>query len=239
MAIAGISLGAAGSLVNVIAVLIALLLPAVQSARDAAQRSQSANNLKQIGLAMHNYHDVTRSFPAGGYYNSKGQGQHSWQTMLLPYVEQAQVYAQVNFNSPWDDAVNANAMKVIVPQYLMPAPEKSTDANGRGLSAYAANSKVLGKNTRVRISDIVDGTSNTILAGEVASEHKAWGDPSNVRDPADGINKGGGTFGRPSGLGVQFLLGDGSIRFLNNDTDPKVLEALSTPAGGEIVSPGF
>ena len=82
--------------IAIIAILIALLLPAVQQAREAARRSQCKNNMKQIGLALHNYHDVFTTFPIGGLKNSRGP---NWRVGLLPYMDQAPAYNQVSFAS--------------------------------------------------------------------------------------------------------------------------------------------
>ena len=92
--------------IAIIAVLIALLLPAVQAAREAARRSQCVNNLKQLGLAMHNYESTHQSFPLGGNngpggpttYDNRYWGAWSTQTMLLPYMEQTAIYQAINFN---------------------------------------------------------------------------------------------------------------------------------------------
>ena len=83
------------------AVLVALLLPAVQQARMAARTVQSKNNLKQIGLAMHNYYDVYGMFPPGGIYTKNNEPYNSWMTSILPFVEQAGLYNQIDFNQPW------------------------------------------------------------------------------------------------------------------------------------------
>jgi prepilin-type N-terminal cleavage/methylation domain-containing protein len=87
--------------IAIIGVLIALLLPAVQSAREAARRSQCSNNLKQIGIALHNYHDAVGAFPTSimgwGYDNATGEHRASWIAMTLPYLEQTSVYNSINF----------------------------------------------------------------------------------------------------------------------------------------------
>jgi len=89
--------------IAIIGVLIALLLPAVQAAREAARRSQCTNNLKQLGIALHNYHDTVGSFPTSFWratpdYSVIGRWGHSWVTMTLPFMEQGPVYNSVNFS---------------------------------------------------------------------------------------------------------------------------------------------
>lgn len=90
--------------IAIIAILVALLLPAVQQAREAARRTQCKNNLKQLGIALHNYHDVYNKFPPGGFWNNTNSGrtyqQGSLLTHLLPYVEQANMFNQIPFNAP-------------------------------------------------------------------------------------------------------------------------------------------
>ena len=94
--------------IAIIAILIALLLPAVQQAREAARRTQCKNNLKQLGLALHNYHDsFAQRFPQGGYYayanpvtNNFDPRNFTWLTMIMPYYDQAPLYNRINFNVP-------------------------------------------------------------------------------------------------------------------------------------------
>jgi hypothetical protein len=220
---------------------IALLLPAIQGARgaaqQAAQRTQGRNNLQQIGLALHNYHDVHGQFPPSGIHGEDGTAYHGWQTMLLPYVDQAPLYNQINFDVPWDDPANSGLFFTVVPIYLHPSiSESPVDSQGRALSHYAGNSQLFLPNGTMRMRDIIDGTSNTMMAGEVAAGFKPWGDPSNVRDPAAGLAIGGNTFHGPAGQnGTQILLGDGSVRFVQDNVNPAILQAIATPAGGEPV----
>jgi prepilin-type N-terminal cleavage/methylation domain-containing protein/prepilin-type processing-associated H-X9-DG protein len=189
--------------IAIIAVLIGLLLPAVQRVREAALRTQCQNNLKQIGLALHNYHGVSQRFPPG----YRASGPHSdgatdtapgwgWAAFILPHLEQDDVYRQLNLNQP----VQASpAITNLVKAYLCPSdilPDAAfavPDALGDTLclaapTSYAAccgsdasgttDAAGLGvfyRNSEVRMTDIADGTSNTILVGE-----RAWSNANGV-----------------------------------------------------------
>ncbi|QDT63821.1 DUF1559 domain-containing protein [Calycomorphotria hydatis] len=131
--------------IAIIAILIALLLPAVQQAREAARRSECKNNLRQIGIALHNYHDAHRVFPAGYYthFTSDGTGPASasidvdtwdaapgwgWGTMILPFMEQANIYNSFDLNQPVWAAANADAIKSYIPAFHCPSVSGSHDS---------------------------------------------------------------------------------------------------------------
>ncbi len=128
--------------IAIIAILIALLLPAVQQAREAARRTQCKNNVKQMGLALHNYHDTFNMFPPNitdNVYNSTSRGR-SWIVAILPYIDQAPMFNNLNFNLPLansatnplpaaDFNVNTNAAVMSLPALL--CPSDSTNGNGR------------------------------------------------------------------------------------------------------------
>jgi len=222
----------AGGCLLIIPILIALLLPAVQQARNAARRSQSKNNLKQIGLALHNYHDTYGVFPPGGTTTSEGKPYHAWQTSILPFVEQSRLYNQIDFDKPWDDPTNQILFEEEIPQYLNPAIDERVSPEGLGLSHYVGNELLLKKNSGLQLRNITDGTSNTILATETGENFKPWADPTNIANPANLIGRGKKSSYRG---GNNVLLSDGSVRFVSENIDPAVLKALSTPDGGEIV----
>ena len=109
--------------IAIIAILIALLLPAVQQAREAARRSQCKNNLKQIGLALHNYHDTFEGFPIGVRRDQLGGWGMSWFVGILPYVDQAPLFNKLNPNVPNSGYVGngANANNIIIPTFACPS----------------------------------------------------------------------------------------------------------------------
>jgi len=135
--------------IAIIAVLIALLLPAVQAAREAARRSQCVNNLKQIGLAMHNYHSTINSFPLGASSNPQSPGSYaSWanwsaQALLLGYMEQTAIYNAINFSyaPEWSGnpayAINSTAYLSVINTYLCPS-DGNAGKNGF-INSYAAS----------------------------------------------------------------------------------------------------
>jgi hypothetical protein len=206
------------------------------SYRFTAGRVQSQNNLKQIGLAAHFYHEEFKHFPPGGTLDDRGRGMHGWQTFLLPYVEQESLFKQINLTLPWDHPHNSNEMRMPVPIYQSPFEEVFENAAGYSLSHYAGNVRVLGGGRPLTLAQITDGHAMTILAGEVGDRFRPWGHPRNWRNPALGINTSPDGFGSsaPKG-GASFVFVDGSTRFLTNGISPAVLEALSTPNGGEKI----
>ena len=184
--------------IAIIAILISLLLPAVQQAREAARRTQCKNNLKQLGLALHNYHDthlvfapgyiardVNRMDPAAA---DTGPG-FAWGTLLLPFLEQGNLYDHFDFSEDAIDAHNLEHGQEILNSFLCPtdpAPTRFTLPDGTDLAAsnYVGiygfgnvsmmpgnGTGIFYRNSATRIRDVSDGTSNTICVGERMHEH--------------------------------------------------------------------
>lgn len=189
--------------IAIIAVLAALLLPAVQKVREAANRATCQNNLRQFGVALLNYHDTKKSFPVGRI--PLGPPGVPWpifsvQCRLLPYMEQDAVYSMLNFTLPWSDPANAAAAAYSIPVFKCPSdsgyaniPPGWSGTNyrindGSNLSVFWGVYDTAGVNTTMpapngvfycdigyKIADITDGTSNTAAM----SEHLV-GDNSNA-----------------------------------------------------------
>jgi prepilin-type N-terminal cleavage/methylation domain-containing protein/prepilin-type processing-associated H-X9-DG protein len=157
--------------IAIIAVLIGLLLPAVQKVRESANRAKCENNLKQIGLACHNYHDVNQAFPSGNPLID-----------VMPFLEQQALYQQISVStSIWQPGVADTPLSVFVcPSDLLPAPPMYTEFGRTGaLTSYVSNSVIDGVfyfrwYSPVSIMSITDGSSNTILYGERYNFDPNW-----------------------------------------------------------------
>ena len=219
-----------GGMVAISAVGVGLLLPAVQKVREAAARASSQNNLKQIGLAMHNYHDAYGKFPAAAICDKNGKPLLSWRVAILPFIEQNNLYQQFKLDEPWDSEHNIKLSKVVIKVYTHPQQPQDTF----GLSHYRL---FYGKDAMFDLKDgktfaqITDGLSNTILAVE-AAEGVPWTKPDDfLYDAKKPLPK----FGGLSANGFNVLMGDGSVRFLSNSVSEKTLRAMITANGGELI----
>lgn len=239
--------------VAVPAVLVALLLPAVQQAREAARRSQSKNNMKQIGLAMHNYHDTFNGFPEGTVPSETLEVHErlSWMYKILPFIEQAQLY---NLMSPLEGEGYASTnletyVQMAIPTYLnpgfAPAPGathyvgiggKTEEGPTATLPSDVAG--VFGYDRKTRIHDITDGTSNSMMVAESQGYTGPWaqGGSATIRSLTQQpyINGPDG-IGGPFRGGCHVLMADGAVRFVSENIDGATMEALSTIQGNEVI----
>jgi prepilin-type processing-associated H-X9-DG protein len=204
----------------------------------AVQRAQSTNNLKQTAVALLNLQNKEGHLAPGCTVDRDGEPLQSWMTLILPFMEEQKLVDRLDLELPWNHPTNAPVFRERIQGFLHPAysDRPPSDPDGFALSHYSANVHVLGGTRRLAQSDIKDGTSETIMAGEIADRFPAWGQPGNWRDPALGINHRADGFGGPFPGGANFMFADGSVRFLKNSISPQVLNALSTPAGGESVN---
>ena len=301
--------------IAIIGILIALLLPAVQAAREAARRAQCQNNLKQIALALHNYHQAVGSFPPGKITEGRCCDRPSmitWTISILPYLEQQALYDRYDQTKFNEDPANQFVREAMVPVYMCPSEEgvrdldypesgpgykllyrrgsyRGVEGGSDGILRWDAHqfsdtppmhlrgvlhvvadrarpgwdpTEVPWPLTTVRLDDIRDGTSNTLMVGEGATRTNPrrrtfWayaytsynisataaqsrlliGDYERCREIG---GPGGGSICKRAwgsyhpGI-VQFVLCDGSVRPISLYTDGAVFYALGTIAGGEPV----
>jgi hypothetical protein len=208
-----------------------VLQPALLQSRRAAMRSQSVNNLKQIALAMHMYVDPHKTFPPA-YLAKDGKPLLSWRVLILPYLEQQELYKQFNLDEPWDSEHNRALLKQMPKVYQNPASK----VGGEGRTVYLTPR---GKDTvfpgagGIAMKEIRDGTSNTILIVEVDDAHAVeWTRPDDWAFSAEKPSAGLG-----GGIDDIFnaALADGSVRSIKLNIDPRILRALFTRAGGEAI----
>ena len=168
--------------IAIIAILIGLLLPAVQKVREAAARMKCQNNLKQIGVACHSYHDTVGNMPAGSSTNGNGN-RYGWGMFILPQIEQGALFTTIDPGDPYTNTKVMPAATTLFPAttgqpllqtkistYQCPSDPSFTPTNPNlqhyGTSNYSGNWVIMDTGTKVTFAMITDGTSNTFLAGE-------------------------------------------------------------------------
>ncbi|MCI0360853.1 MAG: DUF1559 domain-containing protein [Planctomycetaceae bacterium] len=208
---------------------IALLLPAVQAAREAARRTSSANNLKQIGIAIHNYHDTHGAYPPAVVTDANGTPLYSGRVLLLPFIEQATIYDQWDKSAAWDSPQNIELSNIMLKVFDDPSAQGHSHyefVTGPGAMFEAGSPHKFG--------DITDGLANTIAVVEMRTTNPSWAAPSSVdiNQLAAGLPQGN----HPGG--GQILLADGSVRFVAQSINPQTLRALATRKAGDSVG-GF
>lgn len=237
--------------IGILGVLIALLLPAVQAAREAARRTGCSANMRQMGIAVLAYHDVHAHLPPG----SSAQRSHriAWSALVLPYLEQPHVWSQLDVNQPYNSPGNQIAASTVLRVYLCPSTARRDEDRVAGRSGplgaidYGGMfGAILGDvrwqhngngalvwNTPFRLAQITGGTSQTILvaedSGRGARTDGQWINGENIFDQTGSINRTQADemwSDHPGGVHVLYC--DGSAHFLADATDLRTLADLTT-----------
>lgn len=242
--------------IAIIGILIGMLLPAVQAVREAARRTVCQNKLRQIGLAMQNYHSAHREFPVGGTSfmatANPGETQIAWSAFLLPFIEQSNVFVEIDFDEHFDSPVNAGAAEIVIDSFVCPSSQRGSDlSNGRGPCDYGGmfGERITSPNNPPKglmvygsshsHSDIPDGSSNTIIIAEDSDfSDGQWINGRNIFDQAFAINAAPSFENdirsrHPGGANAAFA--DGHIQFLSEQMSLTPLAAICTRAGQEVV----
>jgi prepilin-type processing-associated H-X9-DG protein len=216
-------------------VIVALCLPAIQSAREAARRSQCVNNLKMIALAMHNFHSSNNAFPRPAITDGKGKPLLSWRVAILPFIDQQALYNKFKLDEPWDSPHNKELLKEMPTTYLCPT-RGNADPTTTTYRLPAGNGALFDRDQDIGVANITDGTSNTIMVVECETA-VPWTKPEDIAfDPAAAPSLLGAGSPHPGGFNVSFA--DGAVRFISNKIDLKTFRALITRAAGEVINAG-
>lgn len=261
--------------IAIIGVLVGLLLPAVQAAREAARRCSCSNNMMQVGLATHNFEFAFERLPSGsinptGPIVNEPVGQHvGYLVQLLPYIEQQGVANNFDISLGTYDEANALARGNAISSFLCPSfPHAKNQDDSSGLTNFAGchhhvesgidedNMGLLFLNSRVRYGDMTDGSSHTILVGEMIPDVNGLGWASGTRASL----RNTGSFGRRDLLrmreedvdneahedavggfasyhqgGGNFVFADGSVRFMTESIEPELFQNLGNRADGAMM----
>jgi prepilin-type processing-associated H-X9-DG protein len=223
-------------------ILAALLFPAVGAAREAARRAVCTNNLKQIGLAMHNYQTKYQCFPPAYIPDKNGKPMHSWRVLILPFIDGGEhVYAQYRFNEPWNSPHNRALAFQMPREYACPTegPPGTETSYAMIVGPHTISD---GPTARTRAA-IKDGMSDTILVVEATNAHINWMEPRDLDAKKMRFQIGGNgnpnasknEISSPHAGGANVIFCDGHVDSLPASTDPKQLEAMTTIDGGETI----
>jgi hypothetical protein len=237
-AIAGLVLGALGIVLVVPAVLIGLLLPAVQKVREAAARTHDVNNFKQVGLAVLNHEATTRRLPPPYVLGPNGDPNRglSWRVGLLPYLEQDALYQRFQLDQPWDSPANRPLSQTVVPQYLsaVDLPDNQTR-----IRVFVGPGTLFEDSpewqTKPSLGRIKDGASNTLMAVETGDK-VSWAAPQEIPyQPAGPLP----ALGHPDRNVFLVMMADGSVKSLKKNISPTILHALISRNGNEALPPNW
>jgi prepilin-type processing-associated H-X9-DG protein len=226
--------------------LLWLLSPAISVARAPARTAQCTNNMKQIMLALLNYHDTYQCFPPAYVADDDGRPMHSWRVLILPFLEQQPLYDQYRFDEPWDGPNNSQLAGKIghwpfrCPSVPSPRPAVTNYVLVTGDGTAWADGRA------PKLDEFTDGPANTIILVEIADSDIQWLEPRDItlEQAMRGINSGPhicisswhparGNSDRQDSANVAFA--DGSVGNLKNDFPLAELRKLLTYQGGERV----
>jgi prepilin-type processing-associated H-X9-DG protein len=226
MALTGVILGAVTTLAGIILIPLLIGYPAYTRIKEASTKIRAGNNLKQIALALHNYHDTNMRFPPAVIRDRNGKALYSWRVAILPYLEQQSLYHQFKLDEPWDSPHNRAllpSMPMMFDEPLAPSPDHTTTFYQVVVGPGTAYDDEKGP----RITTYVDGTPNVILVVE-AADPVPWTKPADLTFTPNGpLPRLGGHYSR----GFNAAMADGSVRFLHLGDDNLLRDLLQRNTG--------
>lgn len=204
----------------------------LHQAREAARGTTSSNNLKEIGLALANYADANKHFPAQAIKSVDGKPLLSWRVAILPYLEESALYGKFKLDEPWDSPHNIELIKQIPRPYIIPGSESAAEGKTRYLGV-TGKSSFFDPEKELKIGQFIDGTSKTIAVVEVGEDKAVpWTKPDDfevdLSDPTKGL-------GDVDAIAALFV--DCHVERLRKTIKPEILKAMLTRNGGEIWDP--
>lgn len=200
-----------------------------------AARQRSENNLKELMLALWSYHEVNDHFPPAAIYDKNDKPLLSWRVLLLPYLDEDDLFAQFHLDEPWDSKHNKPLLAKMPKQYAPPLSGKTKDKNATFYQVFAGKGTIFDGKEGTSLTDIGDGTSNTIAIVE-AAEAVPWTKPADLPyDDKKPVPKLGGLFDD----GFHAALADGSVRFFTPKLTQRTLRLAITRNDGLPLGPDF
>lgn len=234
LAIGGIIASVLGTLFSCGALFVGGGVAALGKVREAAGQAQTGNSLRQIGLAMHMYHDQHGTLPPPAKRLSNGQRGLSWRVMILPYLDQDAVYRQFHIEEPWDSPHNKALLGQMPTVYNRGGTPANAWSGNTPFQVFVGPGSAFEDRPKpITFMDFKDGTSNTLLVVE-AQQEVPWTKPDDLPfDPARPLPPLG-LAGSPD---FWLVYGDGSIKRMPTMTPETQLKALITREGGEVIVP--
>ncbi|QDU44463.1 hypothetical protein Mal52_29450 [Symmachiella dynata] len=223
--------------ISIVAMIVAILSPILRSNDRGGHdhsRTHCINKLKNISLALHNYNNTYGGLPPAYTVDAEGKPLHSWRTLILPYLDQKELYEKIDLSKPWDDPVNAEAAATYISEYDCPSTYSELERNRTVYLAVVTPESCI-RPTKVRpISEVTDGLLNTLMVLEVPVKYAVpWMSPQDANlqlvlssisgedlQHSDGFNAG---------------LADGRVKFLSSEISAATLRSLTTAAQGDVV----
>lgn len=241
---------------GIVGILVALMLPAVQAAREAARKVQCQNHLRQIGMALHNYESALRTLPPGCMQWRPWRGSTllknmAWSALILPYMEESNLHHMVDFDYAFDHPRNVNAAKTRVSVYLCPSAIDKPTLSGRAKTDYAGlygqristksqtDNGIFIYNRSIPFREIMDGLSYTLaVAEDTGGPDGEWINGNNVFEQSGRINDPNAWIGdneirSPHTSGAMLLFACGRVQFVSESTPLDTLAALITRNYGD------
>ncbi len=230
----------AGAVLGVLLVLgLLALLPLVNVTSKSAKRTSCMNNLRQLTIAVHNYHQVYGMLPPAYVADEQGKPMHSWRVLMLPFVEQAVMYESYRFEEPWN-SVNNRAATAVAPSVFQCPEAQGMNSPNTNYLFIVGEGTLFERDNAATFADVKDGLSNTILIVEVGRSDIHWAEPrdldaSNLVLPLvpDRLNQPGS---QHDGVFLA-AMADGSVHTLPITISPQTLHALISKDGAEVISP--